>query len=87
MQKINEKPAIVQEYESSKTIPNQQILGKLEVSHACMLARDVGRWRSTPLLSLRLTDRLVHLQRALGVKLRGKNIGEPLAPRGSKAKK
>eukprot|EP00045_Choanoeca_perplexa_P022940 m.11408 g.11408 ORF g.11408 m.11408 type:complete len:149 (+) comp9810_c0_seq1:113-559(+) len=53
--KINEKPSIVQEYESSKTIPNQQILGKLE--------------------------------RALGVKLRGKNIGQPLAPRGSKAKK
>lgn len=34
------------EYESGKAIPNQQVLGKLE--------------------------------RALGVKLRGKNIGEPL---------
>ena len=30
-QKINEKPGVVQEYESSKTIPNQQILAKLEV--------------------------------------------------------
>lgn len=44
--KINEKPTIINEYESGKAIPNQQILGKLE--------------------------------RALGVKLRGKNIGEPL---------
>ncbi|KAL1936773.1 hypothetical protein VTP01DRAFT_907 [Rhizomucor pusillus] len=45
-QKINEKPQVVNEYESGKAIPNQQILGKME--------------------------------RALGVKLRGKNIGEPL---------
>ncbi|KAK9674501.1 hypothetical protein RND81_12G236900 [Saponaria officinalis] len=39
-QVINEKPQIIQEYESGKAIPNQQIIGKLE--------------------------------RALGVKLRGK---------------
>ncbi|GAB2284380.1 Multiprotein-bridging factor 1b [Dionaea muscipula] len=39
-QLINEKPQIIQEYESGKAIPNQQIIGKLE--------------------------------RALGVKLRGK---------------
>lgn len=29
-QKINEKPSILQYYESSKAIPNAQILGKLE---------------------------------------------------------
>ena len=29
-QMINEKPQIIQEYESGKAIPNQQILGKLE---------------------------------------------------------
>ncbi|KAJ4726457.1 multiprotein bridging factor 1B [Melia azedarach] len=29
-QLINEKPQIIQEYESGKAIPNQQILGKLE---------------------------------------------------------
>jgi hypothetical protein len=40
VQLINEKPQIIQEYESGKAIPNQQIIGKLE--------------------------------RALGVKLRGK---------------
>ena len=40
LQLINEKPQIIQEYESGKAIPNQQIIGKLE--------------------------------RALGVKLRGK---------------
>ncbi|KAI8084838.1 multi protein bridging factor 1-domain-containing protein [Halteromyces radiatus] len=45
-QLINEKPQVVNEYESGKAIPNQQVLGKME--------------------------------RALGVKLRGKNIGEPL---------
>ena len=27
---INEKPQIIQEYESGKAIPNQQILAKLE---------------------------------------------------------
>ncbi|KAJ1660551.1 multiprotein-bridging factor 1 [Dispira simplex] len=50
--KINEKPNVVQEYESGKAIPNQQVLTKME--------------------------------RALGVKLRGTNIGEPLGPRGKK---
>lgn len=50
--KINEKSTVVNEYESGKAIPNQQILGKME--------------------------------RVLGVKLRGKDIGAPLAPRGSK---
>ncbi|KAI7865799.1 multi protein bridging factor 1-domain-containing protein [Spinellus fusiger] len=45
-QLINEKPQVVNEYESGKAIPNQNILGKME--------------------------------RALGIKLRGKNIGEPL---------
>lgn len=39
-QMINEKPQVIQEYESGKAIPNQQIISKLE--------------------------------RALGVKLRGK---------------
>jgi len=45
-QKINEKPSILQDYESSKAIPNPQILGKLE--------------------------------RVLGVKLRGTDIGKKL---------
>lgn len=30
LQLINEKPQIIQEYESGKAIPNQQILTKLE---------------------------------------------------------
>ncbi|KAF7311621.1 MBF1-domain-containing protein [Mycena kentingensis (nom. inval.)] len=46
-QKINEKPSVLQDYESGKAIPNPQILGKLE--------------------------------RALGVKLRGSDIGAKLA--------
>ncbi|KAF0456447.1 ylMBF1 [Gigaspora margarita] len=45
-QKINEKANIINDYEMSRTIPNQQVLSKLE--------------------------------RVLGVKLRGKNIGESL---------
>lgn len=45
-QKINEKPSVLQDYESGKAIPNTQILSKLE--------------------------------RALGVKLRGSDIGKKL---------
>ncbi|KAJ3974733.1 multi protein bridging factor 1-domain-containing protein [Lentinula raphanica] len=45
-QKVNEKPSVMQDYESGKAIPSPQILGKLE--------------------------------RALGVKLRGSNIGDKL---------
>ncbi|CAO3656779.1 unnamed protein product [Mucor hiemalis] len=45
-QLINEKPQVVNEYESGKAIPNQGVLGKME--------------------------------RSLGIKLRGKNIGDPL---------
>lgn len=44
---INEKQQVINEYEQSKAIPNQQVLAKLE--------------------------------RALGVKLRGKDIGQPLS--------
>jgi putative transcription factor len=29
-QKINEKPSVLQDYESGKAIPNPQILGKME---------------------------------------------------------
>ena len=29
-QQINERPQVIQEYESGKAIPNQQILAKLE---------------------------------------------------------
>ncbi|KAH9483820.1 Multiprotein-bridging factor 1 [Psilocybe cubensis] len=46
-QKVNEKPSVIQDYESSKAIPNPQILGKLE--------------------------------RVLGVKLRGSDIGKKLS--------
>ncbi|RDB21013.1 putative multi-protein-binding factor 1 [Hypsizygus marmoreus] len=45
-QKINEKPSVLQDYESGKAIPNPQVLGKLE--------------------------------RVLGVKLRGSDIGKKL---------
>lgn len=45
-QKINEKPSVLQDYESGKAIPNTQILSKLE--------------------------------RVLGVKLRGTDIGKKL---------
>lgn len=48
-QKINEKPQVVNDYESGKAIPNQQIISKLE--------------------------------RAVGVKLRGKDMGQPLGPK------
>lgn len=54
-QKINEKPNVINEYESGKAIPNQQILSKLE--------------------------------HVLGTYLRGKNMGQPLAPKAPAAKK
>lgn len=44
-QKVNEKPQVINEYESGRAIPNNQVMGKLE--------------------------------RALGIKLRGKDIGKP----------
>lgn len=44
--KVNEKPQVINDYESGRAVPNQQVLAKIE--------------------------------RVLGVKLRGKNIGEPL---------
>ena len=50
--KINEKPQIINEYESGKAIPNDQIMGKIE--------------------------------RAIGLKLRGKNKGKPLPAPSSK---
>ncbi|KAA8905978.1 multi protein bridging factor 1-domain-containing protein [Sphaerosporella brunnea] len=46
--KVNEKPSVINDYESGRAVPNQQVLAKLE--------------------------------RALGVKLRGKDIGSPLGP-------
>jgi len=47
--KVNEKPSVINDYESGRAIPSQQVLAKLE--------------------------------RALGVKLRGKDIGTPLGPK------
>ncbi|PUU83173.1 multi protein bridging factor 1-domain-containing protein [Tuber borchii] len=47
--KVNEKPSVINDYESGRAVPNQQVLAKLE--------------------------------RALGVKLRGKDIGTPLGPK------
>ena len=44
--KVNEKPNLINDYESGKAIPNPQVLGKME--------------------------------RILGIKLRGKDIGTPL---------
>lgn len=44
--KVNEKPSVINDYESGKAVPSQTVLAKLE--------------------------------RALGVKLRGKEIGSPL---------
>ncbi|KAK9472919.1 multi protein bridging factor 1-domain-containing protein [Dipodascopsis tothii] len=44
--KVNEKANVINDYESGRAVPNQQLLGKME--------------------------------RALGVKLRGANIGSPL---------
>ena len=52
--KICEKPQVVNEYESGKALPNQQVLAKME--------------------------------RALEIKLRGKDKGAPLGPKVKKGK-
>ena len=49
VQRINEKPQVVNDYESGRAIPNQQVISKLE--------------------------------RAVGVRLRGKDMGTPLGPK------
>ncbi|KAM6297192.1 endothelial differentiation-related factor 1 isoform X3 [Numenius arquata] len=46
LEKINEKPQVIADYESGRAIPNNQVMGKIE--------------------------------RAIGLKLRGKDIGKPL---------
>jgi putative transcription factor len=46
---VNEKPQVVNDYESGRAIPNQQVISKLE--------------------------------RAVQVKLRGKDMGQPLGPK------
>jgi len=53
-QKVNEKPSVLQDYESGKAVPNQVVLAKLE--------------------------------RALGIKLRGADVGKKLDPPGAKKK-
>ncbi|KAF8420797.1 multi protein bridging factor 1-domain-containing protein [Tirmania nivea] len=52
--KVNEKPSVINDYESGRAVPSQQVLAKLE--------------------------------RALGVKLRGKDIGAPLTKPGADKK-
>jgi len=48
-QKVNEKPSVIQDYESSKAIPNAQILSKLERTLGVKLR---GTWSSRLLISL-----------------------------------
>ncbi|KAH8108441.1 MBF1-domain-containing protein [Phellopilus nigrolimitatus] len=43
-QKVNEKPSVIQDYESGKAIPNPQILGKLERALKVKLrGTDIGK--------------------------------------------
>ncbi|XP_006900651.1 PREDICTED: endothelial differentiation-related factor 1 isoform X3 [Elephantulus edwardii] len=53
LEKINEKPQVIADYESGRAIPNNQVLGKIE--------------------------------RAIGLKLRGKDVGKPIE-KGPRAK-
>lgn len=65
MQKINEKPQVVNEYEAGKAIPNQQIIAKLE--------RAVGVYQFDHKSSCLYFFFIC----ILGVRLRGKDIGTP----------
>jgi putative transcription factor len=50
-QKINEKPSVLQDYESGKAIPNAQILAKLERTLGVKL-RGASPWFHRPLFWL-----------------------------------
>jgi transcriptional regulator with XRE-family HTH domain len=50
-QKINEKPSVLQDYESGKAIPNAQILAKLERTLGVKL-RGTSPWFQRPLFWL-----------------------------------
>lgn len=48
-QKVNEKPSVIQDYESGKAIPNPQILGKLErVLKVKLRGNDIGKKMEGP---------------------------------------
>jgi len=70
-QKINEKPSVVQDYESGKAIPNPQILGKLERILATKLR---GMF-----ILLGVERNPTHL-----IFLAGNDIGKKLTPPGKK---
>jgi len=43
-QKVNEKPSVIQDYESGRAIPNPQILGKLErILKVKLRGNDIGK--------------------------------------------
>ena len=65
-QKINEKPSVLQDYESGKAIPNPQILGKMERVLGVKLR---GRHLLCPSVHTYLTFQS------------GANIGEKLGPK------
>ena len=48
-QKVNEKPSLIQDYESSKAIPNSQILAKLERILGVKLRGKIKLWHSKQL--------------------------------------
>jgi len=66
-QKINEKPSVLQDYESGKAIPNAQILSKLERTLGVKL-RGKSPWFQRPQV---LIDRLC-------IRTSGSDIGKKL---------
>lgn len=47
LQKVNEKPQVINDYEAGRGIPNQVVIGKIE--------RAIGKW--TPVQSGHRTDK------------------------------
>ena len=62
-QKINEKPSILQDYESGKAIPNPQILAKLERTLGVKL-RGKSPWFQHPPFSLTSESQVLTLVRS-----------------------
>jgi ribosome-binding protein aMBF1 (putative translation factor) len=73
-QKVNEKPSVIQDYESGKAIPDPQILGKLERVLGVKL-----RGEKCSALDIVLSDQLPQVQK-LGNRWRGqrrRNLTSP----------
>ncbi|KAF6729099.1 Endothelial differentiation-related factor 1-like [Oryzias melastigma] len=71
--KVNEKPQVIADYESGKAIPNNQVMGKIER----VIGKNSSGWVHIQRRARCGSDEAPPLSLS-GMKLRGKDIGQPL---------